>query len=58
MWNSAGEFFEMGGYAFYVWGAYLVTAVCMAAELVLLRRRRQSVESRAAAGRPGGEPHR
>jgi heme exporter protein D len=42
-WNSAGEFFAMGGYAFYVWGSYLVTAALMAAEIVLLAMRRRSV---------------
>ena len=25
-WNSASEFFAMGGYALYVWGAYAVAA--------------------------------
>ncbi|MBZ0094201.1 MAG: heme exporter protein CcmD, partial [Sulfuricella sp.] len=25
-WNSWAEFFHMGGYAFYVWGSYAVTA--------------------------------
>jgi heme exporter protein D len=38
-WNSAREFFAMGGYAFYVWGAYLVTAAALAAEIWLLVRR-------------------
>ena len=28
-WKSASEFFAMGGYATYVWGAYVVTAACM-----------------------------
>ena len=28
-WNSAAEFFAMGGYGLYVWGAYAVTAACM-----------------------------
>jgi heme exporter protein D len=31
-WTSASEFFAMGGYATYVWGAYAVTAACMAIE--------------------------
>ena len=30
------EFFHMGGYAWYVWGSYGVTAVCLAIEIVLL----------------------
>ena len=40
--NSASEFFAMGGYGSYVWGAYAVTAACMAVEpvLVALRHRR------------------
>jgi len=35
IWNSASEFFAMGGYGLYVWGAYGVTALCMIAEPVL-----------------------
>ena len=37
-WNSLGEFIAMGGYGYYVWGSYLVTAVCVVAEVILLRR--------------------
>jgi len=42
IWSSASDFFAMGGYGTYVWGAYVVTAVCMAIEpvLVALRHRR------------------
>ena len=40
-WHSAAEFFDMGGYALYVWGAYLVTAVLMAIEPLLAARRRR-----------------
>jgi heme exporter protein D len=42
IWNSASEFFAMGGYGTYVWGAYVVTAACMAIEpiAVVLRHRR------------------
>ena len=41
-WHSASEFFAMGGYGLFVWGAYGVTALCMVAEPVLaaLRIRR------------------
>jgi heme exporter protein D len=36
------EFFNMGGYAFYVWGAYAVGLVVLAANLIYpLRRRRR-----------------
>ena len=39
-WASASEFFAMGGYAFYVWGSFLVTAACIAGEILFLRARR------------------
>ena len=39
-WASAAEFFAMGGYAFYVWGSFVATAVCVAAEVLFLRARR------------------
>jgi heme exporter protein D len=42
IWTSASDFFAMGGYGAYVWGAYAVTAACMAIEpiAVALRHRR------------------
>ena len=40
-WGSASDFFAMGGYGFYVWGSYLVTAACIAGEILLLRARRK-----------------
>jgi heme exporter protein D len=40
-WASASEFFAMGGYALYVWGAYGVTAIALALEPVLAARRHQ-----------------
>lgn len=40
-WNSAAEFFAMGGYAQYVWGSVGVSAIALAVELFLLRQRRQ-----------------
>ena len=40
-WNSASEFFHMGGYAFYVWGSYAVTTIFIVGELLLLRSHRQ-----------------
>jgi heme exporter protein D len=33
------EFFAMGGYAWYVWGAYGVTFLLLALEIVLLKKR-------------------
>ncbi len=47
-WNSAAEFFAMGGYALYVWGAYAVTAVLVAVEAVVLARRERAARRRAA----------
>lgn len=43
---SLAEFFGMGGYAFYVWGSYLVTAGLMVIEVALLVRRRRTLLSR------------
>jgi heme exporter protein D len=42
-WGSLSNFLEMGGYAFFVWGAYGVAAGLIAAELVALRARRRRV---------------
>jgi heme exporter protein D len=36
---SLTEFFAMGGYGFYVWGSYGLTAVLLAAEIVAVRAR-------------------
>jgi heme exporter protein D len=38
-WNSASEFFHMGGYGLYVWGSYAIAALCMVAEPLLARQR-------------------
>jgi heme exporter protein D len=40
-WNSFADFAAMGGYGLYVWGAYGMTALVLAAELLLLRQRRR-----------------
>ncbi len=37
-WASWSDFWNMGGYGFYVWGSYGVTAACVAIEIVLLKR--------------------
>ncbi len=42
-WHSVSDFLAMGGYAFYVWGSFGVTFVCMAIELWLLNSRRQRI---------------
>ncbi len=38
-WSSVADFWAMGGYAAYVWGAYGVTLAFMLAEPLLARRR-------------------
>ena len=52
-WASAADFFAMGGYGFYVWGSFFVTAACIAAELAFLRARRKEAlrQVRAEKGR-------
>ncbi|MGL1832103.1 heme exporter protein CcmD [Rhodocyclaceae bacterium SMB388] len=43
-WESWSAFWDMGGAAPFVWGSYLVTAVLIAVELVLvLQRRKETV---------------
>ncbi len=53
-WNSAGEFFAMGGYGLYVWGSVGVVALCMGVETWLLARR--SGFARAAAAPEEAQP--
>ena len=36
------EFFNMGGYALYVWGSFGMTALLMLAEPILVRNRRKA----------------
>ncbi len=60
------EFFNMGGYAFYIWTAYGVTALVIAIEIASLRaRRRTAIEEAQLSGpetkqmpalEPAGEP--
>lgn len=40
------RFFNMGGYAFYVWGSFGVALGSMAVEVLLLRRRRKRALAR------------
>ena len=46
--NAIAEFFHMGGYALYVWGSFVVTALCMVAEPLLLRSQRRDLMRRLA----------
>jgi heme exporter protein D len=47
-WGGWQQFWAMGGYGFYVWGAYGVTALTLALEVWALARRAR--KSRAAQG--------
>jgi heme exporter protein D len=38
-WNSVGDFFAMGGYGLYVWGAYGVVFAWLLAEPMFVARR-------------------
>ena len=40
---SVAEFFNMGGYALYVWGSFGITALLMVIEPIMLRSYRNSV---------------
>lgn len=38
IWNNVSDFWAMGGYAFYVWGSFGVTAGAMAIEVLWAKR--------------------
>jgi heme exporter protein D len=42
-WNSVSDFFAMGGYAFYVWGSFGLTAAVMVFEMLLIRSQRMEL---------------
>jgi heme exporter protein D len=46
--NGLSEFFSMGGYGFYVWGSYGVTALFMIIEIILVIRNKRTVTQRVA----------
>ncbi len=48
---SWSEFWSMGGYGLYVWGAYGVTVVFLTCEVALLRRRRRALHERLREAR-------
>lgn len=49
---SLAEFLAMGGYGFYVWGSYTVTALLIVGEIVAVRWRLRA--ARTAARLTGG----
>ena len=42
-WNSASEFFAMGGYALYVWGSFGMCVLSFLVEPFLISRRHKDV---------------
>jgi heme exporter protein D len=55
-WESWSDFVAMGGYATFVWGSYCVTAVLLAAEVILVVRRHRTLRRQrglTAQTRPG-----
>ena len=55
-WNSASDFFAMGGYGLYVWGSYGVTAAWMLLEPLLAARRHRAALQALAEQEEHGEP--
>jgi len=51
-WTSVGDFWAMGGYGLYVWGAYVVTLACVVTEIALVRSRFDGVLKRLGRMRP------
>ena len=45
-WNSFADFLAMGGYGFYVWGSFGVTALIMIVEPIIVARNRKNTISR------------
>lgn len=43
-WENWSEFFAMGGYGFYVWGSYVVSFVCIVGEVMLVSKRRRTLQ--------------
>ncbi len=50
------DFLAMGGHGFYVWGAYVVTAIVIVAEVLALRARRRAAIETAQASTPDPQP--
>ena len=47
---SLGDFLLMDGYGFYVWGSYLVTALALIIEVIMVRSRYKA--ARASSTEP------
>lgn len=44
-WNSAADFWAMGGYGLYVWGSFGVCALAMLVEPILVRGRHKTIRT-------------
>ena len=44
--SEVSKFFAMGGYAFFVWGSYGVTALFMVIEVILVKRHKRTIMQR------------
>ena len=42
-WHSWAEFWDMGGYGFYVWGSFGITALVVIGEIWQVRTQRRSL---------------
>ena len=51
-WGSLDNFFAMGGYGFYVWGSYAVTAALIIAEVYLLKVRTRTAHAAVTRNGP------
>ena len=45
-WKSFSDFLAMGGYSFYVWGSFGVTALIMLVEPIVVARNRKTTIAR------------
>ena len=43
------DFFNMGGYAFYVWGSYLTALILIGGEVLAVNMRKKKLASRRVA---------
>jgi heme exporter protein D len=62
IWNSAADFWAMGGYGLYVWGSFGVTALCIVIEAGWVKKARnqalkQVVQELEAAETQGKDWH-
>lgn len=46
--NSVSEFFAMGGYGYFVWMSFGVTALVLGMEVMVVKRRQQQALTRLA----------